>query len=288
MLLFLFLVLFMSTFGQDRQRALTDFNAMKARAAELERAFLAPDDNDRAVAAQRSATAIRLLPRETYDNSFSSIRGGGAYYGFYYRSPDYGYGSELGWEGGYLSTGYTDFAMMADLGEISIDEITKDTRGVVDIANYKIPDDPRNSSDNGKARMGTLTIGETAVVSRLKPIVGRSYVVRSLRVSYYDILVAFTVFRRDSDNSLILLSRLLHQYDTPRAASDGKIAESDDQIRSKAQNWLRDERFKGVAFSVANRVVTLNGSVDRQLLAYAIQLANNTGASKTINLLEPR
>ncbi|MEO7660343.1 MAG: hypothetical protein ABIV48_12075 [Pyrinomonadaceae bacterium] len=261
---------------------------MKSRAAELERVVLAPDDLDKAIAAQRSVSAIRILPRETYDNSFSSIRGGGCYYGFYFRTPDYGRGSELHWGDGYLKTGSTELALMADLGEIPIDQISRDTRIVVDFANYKVPSDLRNSAESVKARVGSLTIGETTSLPRVKPVVGHSYVVRSVHLGYYDILVAFTVFRRDADNSLILLWKLLQQNDTPREARDGNIAETDDQLHAKIQGWLGDKRFKGIVFKVSNRVVTLSGSADRQFFGYAIELANRSGASKIINLLEPR
>ncbi|MEO7660344.1 MAG: BON domain-containing protein [Pyrinomonadaceae bacterium] len=286
--LLLFIGLSLTIFGQDRQTALVDFNAMKTKAAELDLTILAPEESDVVVALQQNAIAIRLLPRETYDNSFSSIRGGGAYHSFFFRSSHYGSGSDLGWEGGYLSTGYTDFALMADLGEVRLDQITRDSHGVIDFANFRMPKDPRSSPEFDKARSGKLMIGETLSVNRIKPIVGHSYVIRSAALAYYDILVAFTVYRKDTDNSLILLWKPLEQYDTPRRGCDGTAVETDDQIRTNAKGWLRDERLKGIEFQVSNKVVTLTGSVDRQFLPYAIQLANGCGTSKTINRLEPR
>lgn len=287
-LLILLLSLVASSFGQDRQAAIADFNALKARAAMLDRLILAPEESDISVASQQNARATRLLPRETYDNSFSSIRGGGAYYSFFFRSSHYGSGSDLGWEGGFLSTGYTDLTLMADLGEVPLDQITRDSRSVVDLANFKMPKDPRNSPEWEKARSGNMTIGETSIVNRVRPIIGHSYVIRSAALPYYDVLVAFTIYRQDMDNSLILIWKILQQNDTPRRGCDGSTAETDDQIRSKAQGWLRDERLKGIVFSVSNKVVTLTGSVDRQFLPYAIQLANSCGTSKTVNLLEAR
>lgn len=279
-LLFLLLGLTSSTFSQDRQKALADFNEMKLKAAALERAVLAPEESDKVAAAQRSAMAVRIMPRETYDNSFSSIRGGGAYYGIYYRMHDYSYGCELGWERGRLSVCTSDFAAMTDLGEISLDQVTTNNQSVIDLGSYK------NSSERQSTRTGEL-IGQTSVVGYLNPVVGHTYLIRSIRTGYYDILAAFTVSRQDTDNSLILLSKILQQNDPPRRAGD-KVADSDEQIRVRAQSWLRDERFKGIVVNVSNRVVTLTGSVDGQFVAYAIQLSNGLGASKTINLLEPR
>lgn len=274
--------------GQDRQTALAEFNSMKARAAELDRIILAPDESDLAEAARRSATAIRLLPREKYDNSFTSIRGGGAYYGFYYRDSHYGYGSELGWEQGHLSTGFNDLALMADLGAVPIDQITLESRGVIDLANYRLPADPRSSTDSMKARGGELKVGETPILNRVKPASGRSYVLRSVRVDYYDILVAFSVHREDDDKSLILFWKLLHQFDTPRRASDSKPAVTDAQLISSVKGHLIHEPFKNVTFSVSNKVLTLSGSFDRQKLGYLTNLIGLSGTSKVVNNLELR
>lgn len=269
--------------GQGRQSALDQFNSLKGTAAALERLVLAPSDEDVAAAEEENAYAVRLLPRETYDNSFTSIRGGGSYYSFFYRIHDYGYGSDISLEQGRLGSGFA----MAELGDIPLSSISRTTLGVTGLANYAKTkfDDVR--SDYNLTATGSLKLENTSYSLGLKAVVGKTYVVRSINHDYYDILVAFKIFRQDSDKSLVLFWRLIEHYDTPRRNYPIK-ASSDAEIMAKAKRWQNDERFKDVQISVNENVTTLRGSVDKKFLSYLIQMANSDGPAKVINLLAVR
>src|SRR5262245_31351575 len=102
------------TDAKERQAALEKFNNLKATAADLENVVLAPEKQDFEEAKKENAEVLRILPREIYDNSFSSIRGGGSYYSFYFRIPDYDHGTDIGLEKSLLSTGLSGFGVMAD------------------------------------------------------------------------------------------------------------------------------------------------------------------------------
>ena len=77
-----------------------------------------------------------MLPREVYESEVYkknrktlTIRGGGAYYSFARLTHEYGYGSDLSLDSGYLSVGFAgaDYGMMIDLGDVSLDEIDRVT-----------------------------------------------------------------------------------------------------------------------------------------------------------------
>jgi len=269
--------------GQGRQSSLDQFNSLKATAASIERLVLAPSDEDIAVAEEGNATAVRLLPRETYDTSFTSIRGGGSYYSFFYRIHDYGYGSDVGLEQGRFRAGF----VMADLGDVPLSSVSRTTKGVSGLANYALAKSPDFTLEYNQAASNSLKLEDTTYSLGLKAVVGNTYIVRSISPDYYDVLVAFKVLRQDSDKSLILLWRLIEQYDTPRRNYPIKAA-TDAEIMTKAKRWLSDERFRDVQITVADNVTTLRGSVERKSLPYLIQAANSDGAAKVINLLSVR
>lgn len=179
---------------------------------------------------------------------------------------------------------------MAELGDVPLSSVSRTTKGRVSgLANYAKTKSADIMSDYNQAASDSLKLDDTIYRLGVKAVVGSSYIVRSISPDYYDVLVAFKVHRQDSDNSLILIWRLLEQYDTPRRnypLPNGAISDAD--LLAKAKRWQADERFKAVSVTVADNVTTLRGSIDRKNLPYLIQLANSAGAVKVINLMSPR
>lgn len=213
--LFLFLGVTASAFSQDRQRALADFNEMKLKAAAIERVVLAPDDSDKAAAAQQSASAVRIMPRETYDNSFSSIRGGGSYYSFVRKTHEYGFGSDIELQQNYLSVGFAgrDYGFLIDLGNAPLTGDIKDLknlRGLDFLINYKPADHPRAESQTRSSE--GYKIDELVYKNRIPAVVGHTYALRSIGSPESDIVVAFTVRRKDEDGSIIIFWRLIEDF----------------------------------------------------------------------------
>jgi hypothetical protein len=287
-LLSVFITVFASTiFAQNRQETIEQFNNLKNQAQVLERKILSPDKKDIETAMNKNVGVFRILPRETYDNGLFSTRGGGAYYSFYFRIPDYGHGSDLGFEQNYLQTGFNGCGLMTDFGEVPLGEIKRENVAANSLANYQ---NAKNSdscrSDYYLASADGLKLDQTVFRSRLPAVVGHTYLVRSTVFDYYDVLVAFRIERKDADGSLVIFWKQLEQFETKQRTDEQKTQASDDEILLKTKSFGLYKSLPNFQTEVTNGVITLRGKIPRDKLAYAVQLANSTGAIKVINLLE--
>ncbi len=281
------LLLFTLSIGvtaQSRQQAIEKFNDLKNQAEIQEKSILSPDKEDVERARQENVGVFRILPRETYDKGLFSTRGGGAFYSFYYRIPDYGYGSDVMLEQGGFST--ANVGLMTDLGEISLNDITKESPSADGLINYQ---NTRNTNsiyqDFSLFRYEGLKNNGIVFTSRLPAVSGHTYVIRSIREDYYDVLVAFKVQRKDDDGSLVIFWKLLEQFETPKRQDSRKTRLPDAEILKSTQGWLRSDYFSNVQAEINNGVTTLRGTIAKDKLAYAVQLANSSGATKVINFL---
>jgi hypothetical protein len=274
-------------FAQSWQETIEQFNNLKNQAKILEKRILSPDKRDIEAAARENVGVFRILPRETYDNGLFSTRGGGAYYSFYFRIHDWGHGSDLGFEQNYLQAGLTGCGLMTDFGEVPLGEIKRENAAANSLANYQ---NAKNSdlcrNDYYLAAAEGLKLDQTVFRSRLPAVVGHTYLIRSTVFDYYDVLVAFQIQRKDADGSLVIFWKQLEQFETKRRTGDQKNQASDDEILLRVKNLGLSKLFPNFQSEVANGVITFRGKIPRNQLAYAVQLANSTGASKVINLLE--
>ncbi len=287
-LIFLILVggLFSGASAQDRQEVIEKFNDLKNQAKVLEQKILSPDKKDFETAARENVGVFRILPRETYDNGLFSTKGGGAYYSFYWKIPDWGRGSDIGFEQNFLQAGISGCGLMTDLGEVSLGEITKETSASASLINYQnAKDEGLCREDYYSARTDGLKLDETIFKTRFPAIIGHTYLVRSVNHDYYDILVALQVRRKDLDGSLIIFWKQLEQFDTPPRNNSPKVQVSDAKILLQTKTWTRPDIFPNLQAEVKDGVVTLRGKITKDKLAYSVQLANAAGAVKVINLL---
>ncbi len=287
-LIFLLLLggLFSTVSAQNRQKNVEKFNDLINQAKILEKSILSPDKKDIETASRENVGVFRLLPREIYDKSLFSTRGGGAYYSFYFRIPDWGYGSDIGFEQNYLQTGLIGCGLMTDLGEVSLSEITKEISSASSLVNYQNAKDVSLCRrDYYSAYREGLKLDETVFKPRLPAITGHTYLVRSVNFDYYDILAAFQVRRIDTDGSLIIFWKQIEQFETPHRNDSQKTQASDAKILLEIKNWTRPELFPNLQAEVNNGVITLRGKISKDKIAYAVQLANSTGAIKVVNLL---
>jgi hypothetical protein len=213
--------------SSSRDDVLKEIAAKRAELQRLEDQFLSPADEDRAaykeLLSQPDTGLIRLLPREVYESEVYkknqktlTIRGGGAYYSFAKLSHEYGYGEDLGLEGGYLSVGFAGacYGMMIDLGEVPLDEITSDYPGARSLADYAAAkDEPQARVEQRQVQVGRILDGAT-YKSRL-PVKISTFLVRSINYDYTDVLVAFRVVRKDTDGSVIIAWKLLKRFPKP-------------------------------------------------------------------------
>ena len=218
---------------------LAESELKRAELSALEEQFLAPSENDREAYAlllsQPDSGMIRLLPREKFDSEVYkqntktlSIRGGGAYYSFTRLSHEYGAGSDLALDNGYLSVGFAgaDYGMLLKLGQVQLTDVTVEYPGVKYLATYEA------AASEPEARIEQRRFGSTgteidgSIFKGTVPLeVGSSYILRSVNFDRSDLLVAFQVVRKDDDGSAIIAWRLLKKYPMPTLTKP-KIAES--------------------------------------------------------------
>ncbi len=285
--LFLLYTLSIGISGQSRQQAIEKFNDLKSQAEIQEKRILSPDKEDFEKARQENVGVFRILPRETYDNGLFSVRGGGAYYSFYFKIPDYGYGSDIALEQNKFSV--PNIGLLGDLGEVSLNEITKESASAESLINYgKVKDTNTIYQDFEILRQKGLKASETTFKSYLPAIVGHTYLIRSINTDYYDILVAFKVQRKDSDGSLVIFWKPIEQFETPRRSGSEKVRLTDAEILKYTKSQLRSDRFSNVQVEANAGVTVLRGTISKENLAYAVRLANSSGATKIINLLTVR
>ena len=161
------------------------------------------------------------MPREVYDwetyrtTEKIKLRGGGAYYSFFYLSHEYGWGSDLSLERNYLSVGFSgaDYGMLTNLGNIPLDNITRDH--FTFISNYKAAHHEKDArKEFRKFQLGEKIDG-ALYQTRLPCEVGSTYLLRSINYDTSDILVAFRVVRKDTDGSIIIAWKLLKNFGKP-------------------------------------------------------------------------
>ena len=192
-----------SVFAQTESRddILKKIESKRAELATLEKQFLAPSAEDQASHAeflsQPDTGLIRLLPREKYDTANRkeekksiTIRGGGAYYSFARLTHEYGYGSDIELDKGMLISGFTGghSGALINLGDIPLETVSLETPAAKELANV--------SNKKSSQSQVPLKLNST-------------YLLRSVDSAPSDVLVAFKVVRIDSDESAIILWKLL-------------------------------------------------------------------------------
>ena len=212
---------------QTRSEVLKEIELLQTQLKARENLLLEPATEDRTAFAeflkQPETGLIRLLPREKYDFSGKTmIRGGGAYYSFARLTHEYGQGSDIAFEQGYLSVGFAgaDYGMMVKIGKISLDDVSLETP-VVQFLVQQTPPTMLSEArvEQRKAQQGTIING-ILYKERLTALTDNVYVLRSINFGDSDVLVAFKISRADpADGSLILAWKLLKKYPTPRLLS---------------------------------------------------------------------
>jgi hypothetical protein len=214
----------LSVAAQSRDEVIKEIEAKRAELAVLEKKVLAVPDTDRdefaAFLNQPETGMIRLLPRETYDGNAKrrlALNGGGAFYSFVLKTHEYGQGSDIALEQGQLSVGFAgaDYGMLLNLGDISIDQVANDHVATRALLDYRPPmKETEVRAEYRKLWQGIELSGFT-FKSRVPANVSNTYLLRSISIDRSDTVVAFRIIRKDTDNSLILVFRVLKSFPKP-------------------------------------------------------------------------
>lgn len=221
---------------ESREDVLKQIETKRAELSDLEKKLLAPSAEDRSAFAeflrQPDTGLTRLLPREVYDSDSSkankktlTVRGGGSYYSFTLRTHEYGYGTDIGLEQGYLKSGFAgyNFGIMTNLGNVPFEQVTLDHPWAHFVSTYSAPAaELEVRAEQARFSKGA-TVDETFYSSRLPVEVNSTYLVRSIDYhSGENVLVALRVVRKDTDGSIIIVWKILKKYAKPPAVALNK------------------------------------------------------------------
>ncbi|MEW6359930.1 MAG: hypothetical protein AB1696_26570 [Planctomycetota bacterium] len=202
--------------AEDRAQLKNTIVRMRTELKTLEGQFLAPSKEDLAEHADilqlPDSGLIRLLPREVYENILT-LRGGGAYYSFTRKTHEYGHGSDIELQEGNLNVGFAggDYGLMAEIGDAPLEALSMNDLPVKALASH-VP----SRQAAAQARTG-LKINDMTFCSSVNAVAEKTYILRSISFDRSDVLVAFRIVRKDADGSVILLWRMLNQFQSPRA-----------------------------------------------------------------------
>jgi len=213
----------LSTVAQSESRddILKKIQASRAEVQQLENKFLEPSPEDMSANAeflQQPDTGItRLLPREIFDKNILSTRGGGAYYSFTGRTHEYGKGTQIGYEQDSLSVSFAgaDYGMLVRLGDLPLNAVNSESPAVIFLASYNPAiEEPQARSEYHRFATG-VRVENVLYKTHQEAIVNNTYVLRGIHYSDSDVLVAFRIVRKDLDDSIIILWKLLRKYPKP-------------------------------------------------------------------------
>lgn len=270
-----------------REQTLKKIEELAGQIKILEKSLFAPDAAD-LKQTPKGAGVFRLMPRERYDRRLA-VQGGGAYYSFTNLSHDYQKIAQIGLEQNSLKVGFAgaDYGFIADLGEIPLDNVTKENAAVGLLAAYRPPtDETEVRIEQQQAR--NYEVSGIVFKDALPAVVGRTYALRAISFGKADILVAFKIHRKDADGSLIIFWKIIEKFETPRlirreqnpSPTSENILTIDSTIGLEAQNALWQKGFTDVKVETTIFVI-LRGSVPKGKMAEAVMTAQEA-AKKTV------
>lgn len=194
----------------------------------IKKGLLAPSVQDRedhsAFLKGRYTGLIKLLPREIYDwrtyhtEKRLDVKGGGAYYSFYFLSHEYGYGSDLSLDHNSLSVGFVgaDYGILADLGDLPLESLSGGHESAAFLAQYESAPSVAAARCESKRFRNGLNIGGVFYKSSVPVHVNSTYLLRSIIYLKWDQLVGFRVVRQDADGSVTIAWKLLKNWYPPQ------------------------------------------------------------------------
>jgi len=236
----------------------------------LHKGPVAPAEEDRlkyaSFLSQSGTGLVRLLPRWAITNVAESptwsvhdhgINGGGSYFSFYYRTHEYGRGSDIelnrrvlgpgvklygdhdvpqpdlkSLEGvpteGAFSVGFAgaDYGMITNLGDVPLESINLDHASLGFLLKYRPPrPEAEARCEQRRFHAGVVDADGRVYKKRLLIKTGDTYLLRSIVYDKYDVFVAIQVVRQESDGSVTIAWKLLKKF----ARTDLERAEHLDQ-----------------------------------------------------------
>jgi len=292
----LFIVSIVNAQNLSREQKLQKIQELNGQIKILEKDILLPDAKDLEKAREENFSVVRILPREKYDHKLT-VQGGGSYYSFTNKSHNYQDTAQIGLEQSNLKVGFAgaDYGLIADLGETSLADISKETLEVSFLSNYKPPtNEPEIRLEQRKAHEYKT---DAVIYKRSLPVVvGHVYVLRAISFDEADVLVTLKIYRKDTDGSLIIFWMFIEQFETPRIERDKSVAVI--QQRSETENEVSDfmaaqtiqtalaqKGLDNVSVEATIKEITLRGTVPKGKMVEAVRTAMEVAKRKVNNQL---
>ncbi|MBS1798109.1 MAG: BON domain-containing protein [Acidobacteria bacterium] len=289
-----FIVLFSAAaFGQEltREQKLLRIDELNSQIQALETDVLLPAPKDLRQAEKEGFEVFRLMPRERYDGKLLAIPGGGAYYSFtnranVYRIPQL----ELGRNN--MSVGFAgaNYGFIADLGAISLADVTTETSEIGFLLNYRPPAKEREVRVEQRKSYEYET--ESGTYRDRAPVnVGHVYALRAISFEEADVLVAFKVVRKDTDGSLIIFWKMLKDFEKPRLIREEQSLNSgsafvsaryDGSLAARVEAELKKRGFTDVRVFEEKKLLVLSGTVPKGKLAEVLRLVQKLNGGKPV------
>lgn len=206
----------------------TGRHSISREARVVRKGVLAPSAVDVAqhqfLLSQPNTGVMRLLARETSDSAMYKVkakvpmRGGGAYYSFYYRTHEYGYGSDISFEHGNLYVGFAGVAygMLTDLGDTELELIDAEDPRAGFLLNYQPPRKEADARIEAKKFWVPFRVDGVRYQRRLPAQVNHTYLLRSIDYDKSDLLVAFRIVSKADDGGLTIAWKILKKFRAPQ------------------------------------------------------------------------
>jgi len=184
--------------------------------------ILSPTAADLAEAKTQGFEVFKILPRGMFDEIENELEvvGGGAYYSFVKKSHAYNETPQIELQKDNLSVAFygANYGFIADLGAIPLADVNRENKSADFLFNYapkKYEAEARE--EYRKAREGFESSG-LKYNKRQTAIVGHTYILRAISYDEADTLVAFQIYRKNADGSLIIFWKLLENFEKPLLA----------------------------------------------------------------------
>jgi len=292
----LFLPSIISAQDLSREQKLQKIAELNNHIKTLERDGILPSAKDLEQAQKQGLNVFRIMPREIYDGVFT-IRGGAAYYSFTKKEHNYNSVPQIQLSQKSLSVGFAgaDYGFIADLGEISLADISRESNEVSFLANYK---PPTNESEVRLEQRKTHNYNVDGVTYKrdLPAVVGHAYILRAISFDDADILVALKIHRKDTDGSLIIFWKLLETFEIPHlernkiisnvpqvSANDVEVL--DYAIAQVLQTEFMQKGLNNISVEATTTEVVLRGTVPKGKMVEAVRTAQEVAKRKIKNQL---
>jgi hypothetical protein len=251
---------------------------------------------DLSEAEAQGAEAFKILPRGMldYEKNELQVRGGGAYYSFVKKSHDYDETPQIELQQNYLSVAFygANYGFIADLGKTPLIDVSRENKSTDFLFNYA-PKKYEAEAREEYRRIGKgFESGGLNYNQRQTAIVGHTYILRAISYDEADTLIAFQIYRKEADGSLIIFWKLLENFEKPTLIRNEQAALTNNvnfisinfsgTLAAKVEAELKKRGFDEVEVSEENNLLVLRGKIPKGKMSKVFELTEKLNGGKPV------